>query len=244
MKCPVRAPTLLDSRAVTGPGLSSRPLRADALRNHRAIVSAAREAFEQIGPEVPLEEVARRAGVGPSTLYRRFAGRDELVAAVFAEYFEEAVEPLLAGAAVDDDPWGALVRVIDEIARALLHRRGILRAAKDSGAFTTEVALRFIGPLSDLVAHARAAGVLRPDAEARDIPAAAVMVVATAAPFGEDVRPDRWERYRAFVLDALAAQGCRSTLPALDPPPTSEVAERLAGTVAGPDTGPAQNAET
>jgi AcrR family transcriptional regulator len=232
VKCPVRAPTLLDSRAVTGSGLSSRPLRADALRNHRAIVAAAREAFEQVGPEVPLEEVARRAGVGPSTLYRRFAGRDELVAAVFAEYFEEAVEPLLAGAAVDEDPWGAVVRVVEEIARALLHRQGILRAAKDSGAFTTEVALRFIGPLSDLVTRARAAGVLRPDAEARDIPAAAVMVVATAAPFGEDARPDRWERYRTLVLDALSADGHRTTLPPLDPPPTSEVAERLAGAVA------------
>ncbi len=221
---------------MTESGLSSRPLRADALRNHHAIVAAAREAFEQSGPEVPLEEVARRAGVGPSTLYRRFAGRDELVAAVFAEYFEEAVEPLLTRAATDDDPWGAIVRVIDEIARALLHRRGILRAAKDSGAFTTEVALRFIGPLSDLVTRARAAGVLRPDAEARDIPAAAVMVVATAAPFGEEVRADRWGRYRTFVLDALAAEGRRSTLPALDPPPRGEVADRLAG-FCGPDPG-------
>jgi AcrR family transcriptional regulator len=219
---------------VTGPSVSSRPLRADALRNHRAIVAAARDAFEHVGPDVPLEEVARRAGVGPSTLYRRFAGREELVAAVFAEYFEEAVEPLLVGAVADDDPWAAIVRVIEEVARALVQRRGILRAAKDSGAFTTEVALRFIGPLSDLATRARTAGVLRDDAEARDILAAAVMLVATAAPFGEDVRPDRWARYLAFVLDALAPEGRRSALPPLDPPPRTEVAERLAGTCLGP----------
>ncbi|HEY2224919.1 helix-turn-helix domain-containing protein [Actinomycetospora sp.] len=219
---------------MTGSGLSSRPLRADALRNHHAIVAAAREAFEQVGPDVPLEDVARRAGVGPSTLYRRFAGRDELVAAVFAEYFEEAVEPLLVGAATDHDPWAAVARVVEEIARALLHRRGILRAAKDTGAFTTEVALRFIGPLQDLVTRARAAGVLRDDAEARDLPAAAVMVVATAAPFGEDVRADRWARYLAFVLDALAAEPGRIPLPALEPPPRSEVADRLAGTCTPP----------
>jgi AcrR family transcriptional regulator len=225
---------------VTGSGLSSRPLRADALRNHHAIVAAAREAFEQVGPEVPLEEVARRAGVGPSTLYRRFAGRDELVAAVFAEYFEEAVEPLLVGAVADDDPWAAVVRVVEQIARALLHRRGILRAAKDSGVFTTEVALRFIGPLQDLVTRARAAGVLRDDVEARDIPAAAVMVVATAAPFGEDLREDRWARYLAFVLDALAASGARGRLPALDPPPRVEVADRLAGACAWPPADPAE----
>jgi AcrR family transcriptional regulator len=221
---------------VTGPGLSTRPLRADALRNHHAIVNAAREAFEQVGPDVSLEEVARRAGVGPSTLYRRFSGRDELVAAVFAEYFEEAVEPLLARAAREVDPWAAVVRVIEEIARALLHRRGILRAAKDSGVFTTELALRFIGPLSDLVSRARAAGVLRPDVETRDLPAAAVMVVASAAPFGEDVRVDRWDRYLALVLDALAAEGHRGPLPSLDPPPHCEVAERLgvAWAAAGP----------
>jgi AcrR family transcriptional regulator len=217
---------------VTGSGVSSRPLRADALRNHHAIVAAAREAFEQVGPDVPLEEVARRAGVGPSTLYRRFAGRDELVAAVFAEYFEEAVEPLLVGAATDDDPWGAIARVVEEIARALLHRRGILRAAKDSGAFTAEVALRFIGPLQDLLTRARAAGVVRDDLEARDVPAAAVMVVATAAPFGEEVRADRWERYLALVLDALAAERSATPLPALDPPPRGEVADRLAGACA------------
>jgi AcrR family transcriptional regulator len=201
---------------VTGPGLSSRPLRADALRNHHAIVAAAREAFEQVGPDVSLEEVARRAGVGPSTLYRRFAGRDELV-----------VEPLLARAAREVDPRAAVVRVIEEVARALLHRRGILRAAKDSGVFTAELALRFIGPLSDLVARARAAGALRPDVEARDLPAAAVMVVAAAAPFGEDLRVDRWDRYLALVLDALAADGHRGPLPALDAPPDCDVAERL-----------------
>jgi AcrR family transcriptional regulator len=221
---------------VTGPGLSSRPLRADALRNHHAIVTAAREAFEQIGPDVSLEEVARRAGVGPSTLYRRFAGRDELVAAVFGEYFEEAVEPLLARAAGEVDPWSAVVRVVEEIARALLHHRGILRAAKDSGVFTIEVALRFIGPLSDLVTRARTAGVLRPDVEARDLPAAAVMVVATSAPFGDDLRADRWDRYLALVLDALAAGGHRGLLPPLDAPPDCEVAERLG--VAWADAGP------
>lgn len=212
---------------MTGPDRSSRPLRADALRNHQAIVAAAREAFEELGPDVPLEEVARRAGVGPSTLYRRFAGRHELVSAVFAEYFEDAVEPLLTEAAADEDPWGAVVRVIEESARALLHRRGILRAAKASGVFTIEVALRVIGPLQDLVTRAQKAGVLRADAEARDLPAAAVMVVATAAPFDEGVSPDRWDRYLALVLDALAADHPRSSLPPLDPPQQGEVADRL-----------------
>jgi hypothetical protein len=74
--------------------------------------------------------------------------------------------------------------------------------------------------------------VLRDDVEARDLPAAAVMVVAAAAPFGGEARADRWDRYLAFVLDALAADGPRGSLPELAPPPGSEVADRLDGTCA------------
>ena len=212
---------------MTGRGLTRVRCVPTPLRNHRAIVAAAREAFEQVGPEVSLEEVARRAGVGPSTLYRRFAGRDELVAAVFEEYFEERVEPLLARAAGEVDPWAAVVRVLEEIARALLHRRGILRAAKDSGVFTAELAPRVIGPLSDLVARARAAGVLRADVETRDLPAAAVMAVATAAPFGGTCAPTAGTATSPSSWTPSPPTGHRGTLPPLDPPPHCEVAERL-----------------
>jgi AcrR family transcriptional regulator len=76
-------------------GPPRRTLRADARRNHEAIVAAAREAFAEVGPDVPLEEVARRAGVGASTLYRRFAGREDLVAAVFTDYFDEHIDVLV-----------------------------------------------------------------------------------------------------------------------------------------------------
>lgn len=228
---------MLASPAVTGPGTSARPLRADALRNHRAIVAAAREAFEAEGPEVSLEEVARRAGVGPSTLYRRFAGRDELVVAVVVEYFEETVEPVLAQAAADDDAGHGVALAVEGIARAMVRHRGILRAAKDAGAFTAELALRFVGPLHDLVTRAKAAGRLRGDAEARDLASAAVMVVATAAPFDE-LHPDRWDRYLALVLQGLAPGAATADLPALRPPPRAEVAERLAGGGPGTDHPP------
>jgi AcrR family transcriptional regulator len=207
--------------------LSSRPLRADAARNHRAIVAAAREAFEEVGPDVPLEEVARRAGVGPSTLYRRFGGRDELVTAVFAEYFADAVEPLFARVDAEPDPARAIAVLVEGIARAFVHRRGILRAAKDAGAFTPEIVLRFIGPLHDLVERAKEQGVVRSDLEARDIPSTAHMLASVAAPFGTDIDPSAWDRYLPLLLDGLAARAEHSSLPPLDPPPRAEVAERL-----------------
>src|ERR1700709_2876078 len=61
---------------------SSRPLRADAQRNHEQIVAAADAAFRDQGADASLEEIARRAGVGIGTLYRRFATREDLLAAI------------------------------------------------------------------------------------------------------------------------------------------------------------------
>lgn len=64
---------------------AERPLRADARRNHEKLVAAAREAFTAHGVETPLDEIARRAGVGPGTLYRHFPTREALLAAVYRE---------------------------------------------------------------------------------------------------------------------------------------------------------------
>ena len=132
-------------------------MRADAVRNHRALVAAARTAFEAEGPDVALDEVARRAGVGPSTLYRRFAGRDELVAAVVEEYLAERVEPLLARAAAVGDPWTALVGVLEGMVDSVTGYRVALHAARVAGVFTPEVVARVIGPLDGLVRRAQAA---------------------------------------------------------------------------------------
>lgn len=66
-----------------------RPLRADAQRNHDAIVAAASAEFARLGSEASLEEIARRAGVGSATLHRRFPTRRDLVQTVFAEQIQE-----------------------------------------------------------------------------------------------------------------------------------------------------------
>jgi AcrR family transcriptional regulator len=60
-----------------------RPMRADARRNYERLVEVAREVFTEQGPEAPLDEIARRAGVGAGTLYRHFPGRDSLIEAVY-----------------------------------------------------------------------------------------------------------------------------------------------------------------
>ena len=68
---------------------SARPRRADAQRNHEAILAAAKAVFAQAGTDAPLEDVARVAGVGKGTLYRRFPTREHLFAAILQERVDE-----------------------------------------------------------------------------------------------------------------------------------------------------------
>ena len=64
--------------------MDSRPRRADALRNYERVLAAAKEVFGELGVTAPLDEIARRAGVGNATMYRHFPSRRELVIAVYA----------------------------------------------------------------------------------------------------------------------------------------------------------------
>jgi AcrR family transcriptional regulator len=73
----------------TRPGQAPRSPRADAQRNHDALLSAARRLFDERGPDVPLDEVAKSAKVANATLYRHFATRAELIVAVYAEEVTE-----------------------------------------------------------------------------------------------------------------------------------------------------------
>src|SRR2546430_17180816 len=68
---------------------SSRLMRADAQRNHEAVLAAAKAVFAQAGIDAPMEDVARAAGVGKGTLYRRFPTREHLFAAILQDRVDE-----------------------------------------------------------------------------------------------------------------------------------------------------------
>ncbi|MFG2722735.1 TetR/AcrR family transcriptional regulator [Streptomyces sp. NPDC048416] len=97
------------------PRRAPRP-RADALRNRERIIAAAREMFVEHGPEVPLDEVARRAGVGNATIYRHFAHRDELITSVVLFVMDRVADRAEAAAAEEADPFAALRRFVHEAA--------------------------------------------------------------------------------------------------------------------------------
>jgi AcrR family transcriptional regulator len=156
------------------------PRRADAQRNAARVVRAALSAFEEVGAGVQLEEVAARAGVGIATLYRLFGGRDGLVRAAFTTFFAEEVEPIVLAAREQSDPWTALSTVLSSTVEVLAGHRVLLRAAKETGAISVDIAERFFGPLGEILGDAQRAGQVRDDLVVRDLGAVVVMAVATS----------------------------------------------------------------
>jgi AcrR family transcriptional regulator len=77
----------------------TRPLRADAERNRRRLIDAAVEVFAERGLEASTAEIARRAGVGQGTVFRRFPTKDDLVAAIVVDRLTDIDAKVVALAA-------------------------------------------------------------------------------------------------------------------------------------------------
>ncbi|WP_348786464.1 helix-turn-helix domain-containing protein [Leifsonia sp. NPDC080035] len=147
--------------------MSDRPLRADARRNHERIVEAATAVFAEAGASASLEEVARRAGVGSATLYRRFPTRGALFEAVYSGQVDQLLAPGAGEGAGSPgealDAW--LRRFVDFIigkrafAEEMAHDTEIVYAARR----------RIYGTAEPLLAAAQAAGEARTDVTADDI---------------------------------------------------------------------------
>lgn len=150
----------------------ARPMRADARRNYERILECARQAFVECGPEAPLDEIARRAGVGPGTLYRHFPQREALLEAVYRSSIEDLsrrADELLATCT----PLDALRLWMSAQVEFIMARRGLaltLKAALDPGSDTFRLcrtmALDAAGRVLEPVQRA---GLVRPEIEPRDL---------------------------------------------------------------------------
>ena len=109
------APKTTAGRALAECAGPARPLRRDAERNRQRILQAASEVFTERGLDVSLDEVARYAGVGVGTVYRRFRTKEDLVEALFVDRIEE-VAALAEEAARAADPWSGLACFMEEAA--------------------------------------------------------------------------------------------------------------------------------
>jgi AcrR family transcriptional regulator len=167
-------------------------LRADAQRNLGRVLEAAAEAFAEHGPEVSVDEIARRAGVGHATVFRRFPTKDALIAAVVEHRLQELTE--LAAAAAEDDAGAGFEEFIWRAAELQARDRGLHQCVGrclDSEQMAT--LQRVVGLLID---RAQAAGALRRDVSPDDV-RALVGSAIQAAP------GDEWRRYVGVVLDGL-----------------------------------------
>lgn len=149
----------------------AKPQRSDARHNRERILDAARAAFTAQGIDVPLTAIARRAGVGPATLYRHFPTRSALVTEAFAGQLAECVA-LLDDALADPDPWRGFCSMIEQVCAMQAADRGFTAAflSKFPDAVDHERERRRaeVG-IAELVRRAQESGQLRGDFDPADI---------------------------------------------------------------------------
>ncbi|GAB3003671.1 TetR/AcrR family transcriptional regulator [Saccharothrix stipae] len=152
------------------PGETTR-LRVDARENRDRILATAREAFAADGLDVSMTEIARRAGVGVATLYRRFPTKEALVTEVFADQLE-ACTAEVHRAAEDPDPWRGFCRVVAGLCDMQARDRGFSAAfltAFPDAVPVDEKRASAEEVFAGLVSRAKAAGRLRPDFTTDDL---------------------------------------------------------------------------
>jgi AcrR family transcriptional regulator len=207
-------------RSAAGSGL-----RADAERNRERVLSAARKVFAEQGLEASTNEIARRAGVGVATLFRRFPTRDDLVGAVFADKMS-AYAAAIDDALADSDPWHGFCGFIERVCQMQADDRGFADVLTMT--FPTAKALekerdRTSLALAELLDRAKATGRLREDFAHQDVPlilmANAGVVTAT-----RDAAPEAWRRLIGYLLQSFAADAAQ---PLPEPPTTTQMYRAL-----------------
>ena len=190
------------------------PLRADAERNRRRLLAAAKELFATRGLHVTLDDIARHAGVGTGTAYRRFPNKDALIEALMADRIHE-IGAIARESLEDPDPWRALAGFFERAMALQAADRGLKDILWSSGHGKEQVvhARRAIAPpVTKLVARAVEAGVVRADMGTSDVPMINYMLSAIVD-FSRDVEPELYQRYLAIVLDGLRPRDDLAPLP-------------------------------
>ncbi|WP_320774366.1 helix-turn-helix domain-containing protein [Streptomyces sp. CRN 30] len=189
-------------------------LRADARRNRRRILAAAREVFAEHGIDAPMATVARRAGVGVATLYRRFPTRDDLVDAAFAHQLDTCAR-VLAEAVADPDPWHGFQRLFETICRLQQEERGFpaafVAAFPDRSKDHTRARALAERQLMTLIRRAQAAGALRSDFHPSDLGVVLLAHCGLVTALPGDGAASR--RLVAYLLEAFRAHPARGALP-------------------------------
>ena len=189
--------------------------RRDALRNRKLLTDTAREVFAEQGLDAPLDEIARRAGVGNATLYRHFPTRAALVDEVFRDALTETTA---AGerARTAEDAWRGLTEYLQAVFVGLAADRGIndLMTTNLEGVTSLEaIHAHNRTTIHALLRRGQEQGTIRPDVTTEDL-LFTLAALGRAVPALTTVTPDAWLRPLALLLDGLHARPATPALPA------------------------------
>ena len=199
----MKTPLIDNLSASPAAAADSRPLRADARRNLERLIAAAREAFATEGPNAPLDDIARAAGVGSGTLYRHFPNRVALLEAVY----RSNVERLCAEGerlAETEPPAQALLDWLRGFVRVISEKRGLAAALAEEGQ-TSELFAQCHSMINttgaELLDRAKGAGAIRDD-----VPLADLLKMAKAFALAGETSPEGpalAERLLVLSMDGL-----------------------------------------
>jgi AcrR family transcriptional regulator len=198
--------TVTETRPRTNANGDARALRADARRNHEAILTAAKRLFADQGIEAQMPDIAKAAKVGVGTVYRHFPTKDDLIAALAGDRFERMAEK--AEEALEaKDPWEGFCGFIRFAVQIQADDRGlcdVMGSRPDVMGGAAEAA--GLDVLIDrLVKRVQRSGDLRPDLDWQDIPMISCALGGATKPKGPGVA--RWPRMVEIVIDGLRAPG-------------------------------------
>jgi len=198
-----------------------KPLRADAARNVDKIILAARQCFREHGPDVPLQTIALTAGVGPATLFRNFADKEELVLAALNRQLRETVDPVMADALADIDATAGLLRVLEAIMAAASADANLLGAVAGRRELLTGITGSLMDSMSVLLGRGQGQGTLRSDISMTDMFRLLAMLIGVV----DTMEPgsDAWRRPLALIEDAIRTERPHRPLPAHVPLPAPQL---------------------
>ncbi len=186
-----------------------RALRADAERNRQRVLQVAQELFATEGLAVPIDEIARRAGLGVGTLYRHFPTKEALFEAIVVGRMEQLVEAARAGARARDRGgafFGFLTRMVEEGSA----KKDFLNALAGTGVDLQRIAAikqRIRRALAVLLERAQTAGAVRGDVGAADVLTLVMGTVGAADRHGAE--PAERNRLLAVIFDGLRLRPAR-----------------------------------
>jgi AcrR family transcriptional regulator len=181
------------------------PRRADARRNRERVLAAAEAVFAESGVKAPVEEVARRAGVGVGTVCRNFPTKHALIEAVVGAMYESLLDEVEA-ASVDPDPARAFERFVMGLPAFQARHRALAdqMANENMAASNAGPKEQVLRAISVLVARAQEVGAIRADIGPGDVSMLFAGVAHATAIAGE-FQPVLRERFVRIILDGLRA---------------------------------------